>query len=493
MLLYLVILIVCLVYYFVRQKFSYWSDRNVAHLPPKFPLGNLTGMGTKYHLIDIMRSTYEKFKNSEKIAGMYFSFGPVLVPIDLNIVETILVKNFSSFPNRGVYLNEKDEPLSAHLFAIEDEKWRFLRTKLSPTFTSGKIKFMYNTIASLGDDFLQIFLDGIDSNEPVDVKNVCQRFTSDVITSCAFGLDPQSLRTGTSEVLENGNKILIQPGWKSAKFFLLMMFRKWGQRLHIKSFPTEVSDFFYNLTKHTVEQREKDNIVRNDFLNLLIQIRNENSDDGNQLTIEQIAAQSLLFLIAGFETTSSTLTFALFNLARHTDVQDKVREEIQRTLAEHDGEISYAALKDMKYIDQVINETLRLFSPLGTVTRVAKTDFLLADTKMFIPKGQIIVIPVHAIHRDANIYPDPEKFDPDRFDSEIVQLRHKCSFIPFGNGPRNCIARRFGLLEVKFGIVKLLSQLKLTVNENTQLPLQFDNRSQILQSKNLILLNVEKF
>jgi cytochrome P450 family 6 len=122
----------------------------------------------------------------------------------------------------------------------------------------------------------------------------------------------------------------------------------------------------------------------------------------------------------------------------------------------------------------IFPETLRKYSPVGMLVRKSNEDYMVPNMSLTISKGTTVMIPVHGIHRDASLYPDPEKFDPERFNPEEVQKRHPCAFLPFGEGPRNCIGMRFGQLQSKLGLAKLLMNYKLTLDDKTQQPMKQD-------------------
>jgi cytochrome P450 family 6 len=251
--------------------------------------------------------------------------------------------------------------------------------------------------------------------------------------------------------------------------------------------------------KDTVSYRENNNYTRKDFLPLLIDLKNnklaENEGykhDGNTLSIDEIAAQCFVFFIAGFETSSTTMTFAMYELSKHQELQDKVRDEVNAVLAKHGGKISYEAIQDMKYMDQVINEALRKYPPLPLLTRQCVLDYKIPGEDLIIEKGTSIIISILGIHYDKEYYPDPEKFDPERFTEENKKSRHHFAHIPFGEGPRVCIGMRFGLMQSKVGIASLLKQYKFTVSKKTMEPLKFKPRSLTPAAEGEIWLDAEK-
>lgn len=176
---------------YVRHLFSYWQRMGVPSIKPLIPFGNFKGLGKQYFQGEITQKLYKESKESGLFCGVYFFHVPVALALDLEFIKNVLIKDFQYFQDRGVYYNEKDDPLSAHLFSIEGNKWRTLRSKLTSTFTSGKMKFMFPTIIAIADE-LKSTLDGMLLNKEsldVEVKDLLARFTTDVIGECAFGIE----------------------------------------------------------------------------------------------------------------------------------------------------------------------------------------------------------------------------------------------------------------------------------------------------------------
>lgn len=137
------ILILFAIYIYFKHAYNYWKHRGIPHESPIFPFGNIKDFGRKYHQSIITKRIYDKFKGVAPFCGVYILAGRVAMILDLDLLKHILVKDFTSFSDKGLYTNELDEPLMENLFFIDGEKWRKLRTKLTPTFTSGMLgKFM---------------------------------------------------------------------------------------------------------------------------------------------------------------------------------------------------------------------------------------------------------------------------------------------------------------------------------------------------------------
>jgi cytochrome P450 family 6 len=493
------ILAVVLVYY--KWTYQYWRRRNLPYLEPRIPFGNndspfrqkdYPGMIVKRHY-DIMKS------KGWKHGGLYTILSPTYQVLDLDYIKNILTKDFQYFTDRGLYYNEKDDPLSAHLFAIGGQKWRNLRTKLSSTFTSGKMKMMFQTLVDCEPNLLQKIENDRVAKVPTDIKEALGCFTTDIIGSVAFGLECNTFAEENSPFRKYGRKVFTLNTLRLLKITLISSFPNAAKNLGVVQTPKDVSKFFINLVKDTVSYRENNNYTRKDFLQLLIDLKNNKlaedegyKHDGNTLSIEEIAAQSFVFFIAGFETSSTTMTFALYELSKHPELQDKVREEVNTVLAKHEGKITYDAIQEMKYMDQVINETLRKYPAVPLLTRKCVRDYKIPGEDLIIEKGTTILISILGIHYDKEYYSDPEKFDPERFTEENKNSRHHYAHLPFGEGPRMCIGMRFGLMQSKMGLSSLLKNYKFTVNKKTIEPLKMKVKSFIPTAEGEIWLDAEK-
>lgn len=353
MLLVNIFLISLFCYLYVKYKYKFWTRRKIPFIEPKFPFGNIKGLGKTKHSSHLIANFYTKLKTQGDFGGIFFFLEPVVLVLNLDFLKTIFIKDFNFFTYRGLFYNEK-EPLSLNLLAIEGQRWKNLRAKLTPTFSSGKMKIMLPAIIKVAGQFRECLMENLSKNPEVEMRDLFGRFTTDVIGNCAFGLDCNSLKDPDSEFRKMGNKAFDSSPNNGFKRQFMRSFRSLSRILGFKSFHEDVSAFFMKVVKDTVRYREENNIQRNDFMDLLIKIKNNGNFD-DTLTVGEIAAQALLFFLAGFETSSTTLTYCLYELALNQDIQEKARSEIKRVFGNHKGKISYESVLEMNYLDQIIN------------------------------------------------------------------------------------------------------------------------------------------
>ncbi|XP_032662740.1 probable cytochrome P450 6a20 isoform X2 [Odontomachus brunneus] len=455
----LFIAILTLMYVYCKYVlFNFWRKNGVFYVEPVVPTGNISDLVT----------------------------GKLSMVADLDLIRTVLTKEFGSFHDRGFYCNEKIDPLSGHLLSLSGKKWRNLRVKLTPTFTSRRMKQMYTVVKECGEELTKSLESKARTGDSIEIKDTFARYSTDVIMSAAFGIKSNCLLETNNEFRYWGKKATeMNSIWAAITMFVPFIMEAFS----IPTTDRGVEKFFTKLFQDNVEHRKAHNVVRHDFMNLLIQLMEKGyvepdesedaadvSSNNNKLTMLEAAAQAFIFFLGGFETSSTTGTFCLYELAVHQDIQDKLRQEINMTLEKH-GELTYDAVNQMTYLHKVVQETLRKYPPLPILNRICTKEIVLPTTNARIPKGTMITIPVLGLQRDPSIYPDPDKFDPERFNADQVAARHPYAYLAFGEGPRICIGSRFGNLQTKVGIISMLSKFKFKLHPQTPIPLIYDKSS----------------
>uniref|UniRef100_A0AAQ5YDI5 unspecific monooxygenase n=1 Tax=Amphiprion ocellaris TaxID=80972 RepID=A0AAQ5YDI5_AMPOC len=392
------------------------------------------------------------FDKYGKTWGIFDGRQPVLCITDPGMIKTVLIKEcYSLFTNRRNFC--LNGPLYDAVTVAEDDQWRRIRSILSPSFTSGRLKEMLDIMKQHSANMMKHFIP----------------FNKKVITSTAFSVDIDSLNNPSDPFVTNIKKMLkfdlFNPLLIIIGFFPFMgpIFEK----MEFSFFPKSVTDFFVAaLQKIKSSRANGKQMNRVDFLQLMI-----DSQKNSGLTDHEILSQSMIFLFAGYETTSSTLTFLAYNLATNPGVMKKLQQEIDTTFP-NQAPIQYQPLMQMEYLEGVINESLRLYPIAPRVERVAKGTVEING--IVIPKGMVVMVPTWPLHRDPDVWLEPEKFKPERFCKENKDSIDPYTYMPFGLGPRNCIGMRFALVMIRLALVEILRKYNFAVCKETEIPLEMD-------------------
>ncbi|XP_078037161.1 cytochrome P450 6A1-like [Augochlora pura] len=480
-------------YYYLVWNFDFWRKRGIPGPEPRLFFGTQKDLiFAKVCVANVVEDLYHKYRNAPAV-GLYNGRSPVLVLQDPELIKTVLIKDFAHFVDRPHKPHERTEPMSVNLFQLDGARWRLLRPKLSPMFTSGKLKGMFNLMVECSENFIKYLDYLVSRNEVVEVLDATAKYTTDMIGTCAFGINMNAMGKEESEFREKG-RMIFEPSPENLIRLKLRLFLPRLYDLLGFVFPDKrLAPFFTKLVRDTMDYRRKNNVHRPDFIHLLMELwDNPERAEIPELTDHLLTAQSYAFFSAGFETSSSAMSWALLELAQNHDIQEKVRQEMKEYMEKYNGEINYTTMKEMQCLDKVLRETLRKYPPAALIIRTATTDYTFETLNFTIPKSTEIWIPMFAIHRDPTIYPDPLKFDPERFNQEAIATRNPMHYLAFGDGPRNCIGKRFAIFETKLGLLKILRRYKVDICEKTQLPYEFDPTAWLLAHKGGIYLKMTK-
>uniref|UniRef100_A0A0K8W4E0 Cytochrome P450 6a2 n=1 Tax=Bactrocera latifrons TaxID=174628 RepID=A0A0K8W4E0_BACLA len=354
-----VALLTAMTYLFWRRM-NYWQEHGIPHDKPSYLYGSFRGLTKLYGFSEIIRSMYQRYKHTGPFCGYYFFQRPAVMVLDTELVKNILIKDFSNFSDRGLFHNEKDDPLTGHLFFVDGKKWHVLHGKLSSTFTERKVRGMFPCVRDIAQQMISTLDQLIERNQNVEVKELMGRYTTDVIGKCALGIECNSLANPNAECRAIGRRIFTDRRHGLLVSGLIQGFPQLAQKLHMATIHPDIEKFFMRLVRENVEYREKYNVHGNDFMELLMELnkggklRYDKNDEFKGLTVEEMTAQAFFFFAAGSEKSSSTLSFTLYELAMQSELQDRLRCEINETLCQHDNELCFESLNEMTYMKQVI-------------------------------------------------------------------------------------------------------------------------------------------
>lgn len=465
----LFVLLLVLLWAYSHHRLSYWAKRGVPTFPGAWPLLGHMGhlMSKKKQRWEYIDEVYRKHGGST-FCGYYEFLQPILLIGDPELAKLILIKDFDHFVDRRnfTFPTEEDDVANHFLTNATGSHWKGIRSVLSPSFTSGRMKGMFPLVADKADKLVDYLLKLREEKgaSTFVLKKTFGLYTLEVISSCAFGMESGTMDDENSLFNQKVAEFSKIPPLRLLKFILFMAAPKLCYFLRMK-FIQEEMIFFMDVVKASIAQREA-GLYRGDFLDLMMEAQVDQANPLSKipkypLTEKIIVANSVLFILAGFDTTATTLSFVAFFLAKYPEVQEKLRKELRELIQEH-SEINYRGIMEAKYLDACLSETLRMCSPAHFAERQCTKEYKLPGTDVVIPPKMVVSVPIHSIHHDERYWSDPEEFRPERFLPENKDEIKSGTYLPFGLGPRNCIGMRFAQMESKVMIAKLLLNFELS-------------------------------
>ncbi|XP_032682971.1 cytochrome P450 9e2-like [Odontomachus brunneus] len=465
-----------IIYYYFFKKFNFFKRHNVLHLPSLPVLGVMAPVLFRQMSFGGFLNFLYNYRPDAKYYGFYAMTLPVFLFRDPELIKAIFIKDFKSFHDRRTFADVNDPLINKNMFSLQGKKWREVRTLLSPAFTAGKMKFMFSLMSECAVNFAT-FMSSLskDQNE-LELKEAFTKYTNDVIATCAFGIKMDTMRDPTNKFYMHGRNSTRFLEFRTIMLIFLKTFSI-GRILNLRLVDEEVTNYFTNIIKTIIKKRDTENITRPDMLQLMMDVRGK---AGKELDIEEMVAQAFVFFFAGFETTSTAITFLTYEIAMNPDVQARLQQDIDKVLEETNGQVTYEAINQLQYLDAVILEATRMYPSNSFIERVCVKDYELPPTlpgeKPFtMKKGMVVWVPVYSLQHDEKYYDEPDKFRPERFMNN-TNYENSPYYTTFGIGPRMCIGKRFAMLEIKLLLFHLLARCELKPCSRTTIPMRLDNK-----------------
>jgi len=361
------------IYRFISKRQNYWKDRGFHQVASK-EAGTFLSAFQKTHITKLDSNVYEILKKeNQPFAGYTELTTPMLFIKDLEHVRHILVKDFDHFLDHQHF--GLDSWSGKMLFFMRGEPWKELRTKMSPTFTTGKIRRMFSIIENCGQRLVGFLQQEIEKSPTVDFIEAYGKYTVDVISSAAFGLESGAFLEKKSVFEDMGEKLQFKSNFKAiAKFITMAVAPRLAIFLKLAMFDTEATAFFQATIHGAIQHRQNSGQKRDDFLQIMLEARagqlkaeetelssfEKEADVGNvvkgkvDLSDDVICAQSILFFLAGFDTTQTLLQFAAYQLAVSPDIQETLAKEVCQSYKKNLNSFTYESINEMEYMDKLV-------------------------------------------------------------------------------------------------------------------------------------------
>ncbi|XP_037044699.1 cytochrome P450 4d1-like [Bradysia coprophila] len=447
---------------------------------PKQIFDWMEGMSRK--LGPIYQFTFEPFDNSTMVIS------------DPKIVEQILTSN--KLIDKTIDYDLMKSWLGTGLLISSGHKWHQRRKVLTSAFHFQILEKFVEIMDEQGNTFVRN-LEKFDGQE-INVATMVNLYALDVICESAMGckINAQNDTSEYANAVKEIAEIIFLRSFDPIRRFDLIykfteMYRREQKALQIlHEFTDSVirsrrNELFNSKTK---TENTAEDMVGSKRKMALLDLLLQSTVDGEPLSDIDIREEVDTFMFAGHDTTSSAISFVLYNVAKYPDVQRKVYEEVANHLQDGDHDVSLKDLNNFRYLDLVIKESLRIY-PIVPYFGRRLCDDVKVDG-LTLPRYSNVYISPFIMGRDENIFPNPMKFDPERFDLETTTDKwNPFCYVPFSAGPRNCIGQKFASYEMKCIISKIVRNFELSLGDHSELPIYSEL---VLRSENGIILKVNK-
>lgn len=455
-LLILAVTVVLLVLVYINATYheAYWKKRGVVF----YSKNRIAGPFWEYifqdrSMFELLLDIYKDYPDAPAV-GLGSIITPALYVRDPVNVNHVFINDFHSFNHRGITFTD-DDKLAHNVLMLHGLKWKVIRNNISPLFTTAKLKNMYYIMDKSAQDFVEYL-----KNNPAKLKNnsydTLNMFCCAAISAAVFGIGTKD--SFESPFIQFVTDVLRPTAWSNVKFAISNLNSTIFKTLRMSLF-TAQEKWFISTMKKVIRERKLENVTKHDFVDLCISLQKKGTmrdyDTGFEVepTDEILAAQAFFFYLAGLEPCAAAFFAVMVELGRNIDILQEVQNEIDNTFAKHNNELTYDAVVEMEYLDKVLNEAMRMYPPIGFLTRECIKESVLPVGNIKVEKGTKIFSPIYEYHHDQQHFENPEVFKPERFSGAE---KNNGTYRPFGSGSRICVGMRYAKLQIKAGIVHLL-------------------------------------
>ncbi|GIY37100.1 cytochrome P450 4V2 [Caerostris darwini] len=365
------------------------------------------------------------------------------------------------------------------LFTCKGTQWRERRKLFAPCFQSNMLKG-YLTVFNEHSHKFSRYLMKETENDFTSIDELISLSTLDILCECIMGVKIGAFENKSNQYVDSLHRTLDLVMARVLKFW------QWPDTLYWNSNTGKVAAYhrqvMHDFSRTIIEERKRrylngekadDSTKYKSLLEVLLKLHIED----RALDEEGVKREVDTFIVAGHDTVAATIKFALYLIGHHPEVQEKIRQEIDSVFeGDADRPLSVDDLSDLKYLECVLKECNRIYPSVPMFGRHISEETKLCGYSA--PKGASAIVMTYFLHRDPEFFPDPEKFDPDRFLPENKNKIPECAYVPFGAGPRHCIGRWFGEMEVKTMVCHILRNFSLH---------SLDSRDKVLTVMNVTL------
>lgn len=477
-----------LVYYCLTKTFSQWRGQNIPCEPKPIPIfGHLFPLFVlRDNFGTLLQKLYQKMgKNS--MYGCYVMQTPAVLLRDPELIKQVLQTDFDSFANNLATLHQDLDPiLRKNPFFAKDKAWEESRALLTKNQSGRKLKCLLVLVNKVCNQLVN-FVDRQDS-EKFEAKLLFSRVTAEIIANATFGIDGANFEDeiGKDAFINIPEKVFNLDKVGGLEQIIRFFLPNVADFMGISVAPRNINSFIKRQLRDYIKLHKSDE--NNDFLQFSV-------EDVETVDEDMLMAQATSILFDGYEGISNCLAFMFYRMSENLEIQEKAREEVNEVLERFNGRITSESLKQMTYLEQIINEVLRLNPSFGDITRVCNHEITLKGydgLECKLKPGDMVLISASGVHFDPEFWPDPERFDPERFDAVGNSRRNKFTYFGFGNGPRVCPGRRMGVMIVRAVASTLLRNYRVDLSDKMKGPLKLNKNTFASNIDGGVWLNIKR-
>jgi cytochrome P450 len=379
----------------------------------------------------------------------YFGPFPVYVASHPDVAHDIMVTNAASYYKSSITKQVLNQAVGSGLFTNDGDSWKRQRKLAQPAFHTKRIAAYADTMVDYAQQQIAPWQDG----KTLDMEREMTALTMKIVGKTLFDAEVTeeddigtAVRTVLRTVDIRFNRLLPLPEWLPTP-----------ENRQINRAMVTLN----RVIQQYIDERRRTGEDRGDLLSMLMAAQDD--DNGSGMSDKQLHDEAMTVFGAGHETTSGALTWTLYLLSQHPEIEAKLHEEVDRL---NGRAPTFADLPNLPYSDMVVKEAMRLFPPAWGVTREPIED--VTPGGYAVKKGAVVFINIYGIHRDERFFPNPERFMPERFSPENEKSIPKYAYLPFGAGPRVCIGNMFAMMEARLILATIAQRFKLALAPGQQ-------------------------
>lgn len=384
-------------------------------------------------------------KNGPVYGDLYRVWLPLrrlYVTTDPEVIRHVLQTHHRNYVKSPAYRNLK-LALGNGLVTSEGDFWFKQRRLAQPAFYKAALAGIFEKMADVAEDFCKNLEQ--ERGATIELAQKMMEVTSDIVLKALFSVSNDRDKQQMYRQIIGAQEYIMD---RTTHPFRIPLYYLNGRHRQFLKYRRDFDEMAYRF----IDEHKKNPDPPADFLTLLLQTKD--ADTGEGMSDLQIRDEAITIFAAGHETSANALSWTIYLLSQHPDIARKVREEAENVFGDKKPE--FADIQKLSYAKQVIEESMRLYPPAYAVGREAAIDDEILGEP--IPKKSIVFIGIHALHHSEKYWPNPEKFDPERFTPEKAKDRPKFAYMPFGLGPRMCIGEHFAMMEMQLLLALLIQK-----------------------------------